>query len=221
MSGTSGVQVRKPKTKKSEALWMTTMSDLSFILMSFFALMLSMSSMSAKKFEDVVENIKTNEQVNKASSLQAVEESVTKSIKQQKLTGTVSVKQDSEGMAVEFKDGLMFSPASADLSEQQASTIKSILDSLIKANPKYMITIEGHTDDTPLGSNARFRSNWELASARGVAILEQLVKQGVDRNRIRVVSYADTRPKVSITQKSGSELSQARSANRRVVIRLD
>lgn len=219
MSKPAAPTTRKFKSQKSEGLWIYSFADLTLILMSCFALMIAMAKPASTKFEEVVEKISNSKST--SDGLTATEKKVSQEIKKQKLEGAVAVEQDLEGISVEFKDSLIFSPASADLSEQQASTIKSILDSLINANPKYKITIEGHTDDTPLGSHARYRSNWELAGARGISILEQLVKQGVDRNRIRVVSYADTRPKVSIANKAGQELSIARAANRRVVIRLD
>lgn len=219
MSKPAAPTTRKLKTQKSEGLWIYSFADLALILMSCFALMIAMSKPASNRFEEVVEKISNKK--SGSDGLSATEKKVSQEIKKQKLDGAVVVEQDQEGIAVEFKDGLMFSPGSADLSEQQATTIKSILDSLIKANPKYKITIEGHTDDTPLGSQGKFRSNWDLSGARGISILHQLVKQGVDRNRIRVISYADTRPKVSIQNKSGADLTAARSANRRVVIRLD
>ncbi len=219
MSKPAAPTTRKLKTQKSEGLWIYSFADLALILMSCFALMIAMSKPASTKFEEVVEKI--SNQKSGGDGLSATEKKVSQEIKKQKLDGAVVVEQDQEGIAVEFKDSLIFSPGSADLSEQQASTIKSILDSLIKANPKYKITIEGHTDDTPLGSHGKFRSNWDLSGARGISILHQLVKQGVDRNRIRVISYADTRPKVAVQNKSGADLATARAANRRVVIRLD
>lgn len=56
------------------------------------------------------------------------------------------------------------------------------------------ISIEGHTDDVPIYTS-RFRSNWELSAARAVSVAHQLLDKGnIDKKRISVSGYADTKP---------------------------
>ena len=74
------------------------------------------------------------------------------------------------------------------------------------------IRLEGHTDSQPIHT-ARFRNNWELSAARGVAMLELLnSKFGIPHDRLAVVGYADTVPKVS------NDTEEGRARNRRVDI---
>jgi chemotaxis protein MotB len=54
------------------------------------------------------------------------------------------------------------------------------------------IRLEGHTDSRPISSE-RFRSNWELSSARSIAMLRVLEERyGVSRSRMAIVGYGDT-----------------------------
>ncbi len=74
------------------------------------------------------------------------------------------------------------------------------------------IRIAGHTDNLPI-STLRFRSNWELSSARAVSVLHELMEfDGLDAERFVVTGYADTRPVAS------NESSSDRARNRRVDI---
>ena len=56
------------------------------------------------------------------------------------------------------------------------------------------IKVQGHTDNIPINS-ARFRSNWELSSARAVSVAHQLMRGDyIDQDRFEVTGFADTRP---------------------------
>lgn len=74
------------------------------------------------------------------------------------------------------------------------------------------VRVSGHTDDVPI-SNGRFRSNWELSSARAVSVLHELLKDGaMDPTRASAIGFADSRPIVPNTDNA------SRAINRRVDI---
>ena len=75
-----------------------------------------------------------------------------------------------------------------------------------------MVTIEGHTDNQPI-STGQFTSNWDLAAVRASRIADFFVSAGVERGRVRSISYGDTRPKGS------NDTPEGRARNRRVTIR--
>jgi chemotaxis protein MotB len=55
------------------------------------------------------------------------------------------------------------------------------------------ISVEGHADTTPAG--APYATNWELAGARGTAVLRYLVEtDGIDPARISATSFGSARP---------------------------
>lgn len=207
------------QNKKSEALWMMTFADLSFILMCFFALLLSMSTINAKKYDHVKGGFVEKKDGPKRD-LSAIKAYIEKAIKRHKLTNKASVKLDADGLAVEFKNKLLFTPGSSELNAGFTKAARKVLRIIAKSDPSYTISIEGHTDDTKIGKRSQFRSNWELSSARSISLLKQFRKRGVDAKRLRVIAYADTKPKVSVKDLKGKALKIARAKNRRVVVRL-
>lgn len=201
---------------------MMTFADLSFILMCFFALLLSFSKPNKHKFENVIRGMAAKPSYRvQDRNLEDVARDLRQEIKRHKLEHAAAVKLDAEGLAIEFKDRLVFAPGSARAHRQFAGATQKVMDIISKSPEKYQITIEGHTDDMPLVGHRRFNSNWELSAARGITLLRLFQKKGVRKQRMRVVSYADTRPKIDPRRKAGRKLRQARAANRRVVIRLE
>ncbi|GAB4392332.1 MAG: flagellar motor protein MotB [Gammaproteobacteria bacterium] len=74
------------------------------------------------------------------------------------------------------------------------------------------IIVEGHTDNVPI-ENARYRSNWDLATARALAVAHVLLlNEELRSERFVVTGYADTRPRAPNDNPLG------RSKNRRVEI---
>lgn len=74
------------------------------------------------------------------------------------------------------------------------------------------IRVEGHTDDRPIRS--RYPSNWELSTARAVNVVKYLMDGGVAPERLSAAGYADCKPAVPNSDES------KRALNRRVEILL-
>jgi len=212
----------KRKFKKKEALWMLSFSDLCLILMCLFALIISISTIDNQKFDNITGNLKAKDPAvkKKEKNLKYIEEVLRKQIKRQKLNKVVAVKLDADGLNIEFKDKLLFRSGSAAPNPQYQRTVGKVLAVIASSPKKYEIELEGHTDDLKLSGRGRYRNNWELSSARGLALLKELEKKGVTESRMHIRSYAHTRPKVAYHRLRGEALKRARAANRRVVIRL-
>lgn len=76
---------------------------------------------------------------------------------------------------------------------------------LLKGDPKLALTIEGHTDNT--GTPAH---NTALSQKRAEAVVQTLVKDGIDKSRLRAVGYGATKPLADNADEAG------RAKNRRV-----
>jgi chemotaxis protein MotB len=84
----------------------------------------------------------------------------------------------------------------------------------------YQVTVEGHTDDTPI-STAQFPSNWELSTSRAAAVVRYLLDQGLPAPMLRAAGYADSFPIAPNRDAAGRPVPENQARNRRVVIKLE
>ena len=82
-------------------------------------------------------------------------------------------------------------------------------------NVEGLITIEGHTDNLPVGFSLRFRSNWDLSAARSGAVADYLLTKYSFANGLMVSGLADTKPLMS------NDTTEGRSRNRRIEVVID
>ncbi len=115
--------------------------------------------------------------------------------------------QANREVTVSLAEAAVFAPGESDVTADADETI-SALASKLKTS-KGRVRIEGHTDSTPI-SNGRFRSNWELSTARASSVLVQLMKNGIEPARLSAAGYGGFRPVADNSTPEG------RSLNRRV-----
>lgn len=123
------------------------------------------------------------------------------------LAGRVEVNVLPDAVNLEISDNILFTPASAALTEGGRRLLDDLAATL--KNLPYELSVEGHTDNVPI-QTARYPSNWELASARAGTVTRHLIGQGIAAGRVRAIGYADTRPRAENTTPEG------RARNRRV-----
>jgi chemotaxis protein MotB len=95
---------------------------------------------------------------------------------------------------------------------QLAATLREV-SAEIPSELDWVLRIDGHTDKRPI-STARFPSNWELSSARAIAIVKYLVVQGIPAHRLAANGFGEFRPL------DASENEAAYAINRRIEIQL-
>ncbi|SHF46505.1 chemotaxis protein MotB [Marinomonas polaris DSM 16579] len=124
--------------------------------------------------------------------------------------GTVEIETQEQTITIRIKDQGSFKSGSAELNYDFIPVIDLIRDVLVGIQGT--ISVEGHTDNVPIASS-RFRSNWQLSSARAISVAEELFSTGqLDQGRFAVTGYADTRPLVP------NDTPAHRATNRRVEI---
>ena len=138
-------------------------------------------------------------------------EKLKKALKDQIAAGSIEVSGDNERTIIRIREKGSFSSGSATLSTKFKPVLKKITDALEKTPGK--IHISGHTDNIPI-STYKFRSNWELSSARAVSILDQILRltKNIPNDRLVIQGYSDTLPLVPNTTPKN------RATNRRVEI---
>lgn len=85
-------------------------------------------------------------------------------------------------------DNLTFYFGKTELKPESATTLESIVE-LLKANPSISVEIAGHTDDE---GDADY--NQLLSQGRAQAVVDHLVKQGIEANRLMAKGYGESKP---------------------------
>ncbi len=231
---------QKPEEcKQKVAEYMLTYGDMMTLLLCFFVLLFSFSSIDAKKFQAIMESFsgalgvldggttvqdspvldsglkddKTSSEVLEMQNFQSLEKTIQNYLEQNNLTDQVSVLNEDAGLLLRFQDNILFDTGS-DQIRPQALNIISYIAQLLNAKEfsDKFISIEGHTDNIPV-SSSKFPSNWELSVARSSNVVRFLVQQNeIDPQRISAAGYSEYHPVSDNSTASG------RAQNRRVDI---
>ncbi len=100
--------------------------------------------------------------------------------------------------------GILFDTNSSVIRSESQPVLDQVLD-LLRAEPDWKLTIEGHTD--AVGSNEH---NLTLSQQRADAVKANLVSGGVNESRLKTVGFGESKPLAD----NGTELGRAQ--NRRV-----
>lgn len=129
-------------------------------------------------------------------------------LKEQIAKGLISLEKEDKKIIIRIQEKGSFGSGSARLDPGFYKVLDRISEVL--ATRPGRILVAGHTDNIPIRTG-RFRSNWELSSARAVTVLHALLRNPkLDQKRVVVQGFADTKPVES------NATPQGRAKNRRV-----
>lgn len=114
----------------------------------------------------------------------------------------IDVKPIEKGEAYTIND-ILFESNSSKLKESSKIVLDGFVDWLL-VNKELNIEIQGHTDD--IGPD---KANLALSMDRSFSVMEYLIKNGVEKSRLKFKGYGESNPKVPNTS------SKSRSINRR------
>ena len=218
--------------------WMVTFADLVMLLLTFFVLLLTMSSMDTKKLRDLMTHFKESTGVlefaaagrvynlggfinkyNDTDSLLVVDQkhlltklklvsNIENMFKDQ--NNDITLTDDERGVAVSFHGNILFDPGKTTLRKEAYPVLEIIADA-IEACPNDIL-IMGHSDNIPVKDEI-YRSNWELSAYRGISVLDYfLTHKKLSSSRFSVGGSGSSRPLHPNTNQEN------RSLNRRVEI---
>lgn len=213
---------REEEAKAGAPEWMGTYGDMVTLLLCFFILLFSMSSVDAQKFQAIVQsfsgslgildagdslqnkqvatdglmNDNTTDQNQQTQSFNNLEKELKEYLKQNGLEENVSVMNESVGILLRFQDNVLFDSGKADLKSKSQETLRYVSDLLNKDEFKdKFIRIEGHTDNDPIRQNFKYPTNWELSIARSSNVVRFLVENtGIEPGRISASGYSEYHP---------------------------
>ncbi|MEN4010644.1 MAG: flagellar motor protein MotB [Chloroflexota bacterium] len=103
----------------------------------------------------------------------------------------ISVQTNIEGVLISLSEKLVFDPGKADLSASAITVLETIAEMVRPIdNP---IRLVGHTDNS-LPVNSKYRNNWELSTARAMAVGIFLVQKGIPPERLIITGRAEFDP---------------------------
>jgi chemotaxis protein MotB len=206
---------------ENDERWLLTYSDLITLLFVLFVVMYAISTTDVRKLTILAQSLSAAFNADVLSGQQAVSitdgqdsaiqqmqqsptgtspvQSDLKAIKAaledyaigQGLGGEVEVGATTQGIVIRLNDALLFSSGRAHLDDHAIRIVKQVAD-IIKPLPN-QIRIEGNTDDqAPDG--VLFTSNWDLSSARALAVLKAMVDIGMDPGRMSALGNAQYSP---------------------------
>jgi chemotaxis protein MotB len=210
--------------------WLLTYSDLITLLLIFFIVLYSMSSVDAKRFEQMSKSLAIafgsagrsgvldggrsivpgDNVFKERREMQNTEERIRRMIAQKGLEGKVSSDLTERGLVISVKDTVLFPVGGADLTERAAEVIAGVAN-IVSSLPN-AIRVEGHTDTVPIHTG-KYPSNWELSTARAISVLRFLIQNGnIAPERLSAAGYGEYKPAVANTSERN------RALNRRVDI---
>ncbi|MBN2865424.1 MAG: OmpA family protein [Thiotrichales bacterium] len=214
---------KKPKKgEESGDDWLVTYADSITLLMAFFVLILSVSDINQEKFEAVNQSLNTSllnkkaaEVINPLTDLQS---KLSEVLMAYEINPLEAITLQDNDLRIDLPGEVLFGSASAELEPNSQNLLSEVAKELRDFPlPNYSIEIEGHSDDDPINT-IRFPSNWELSSARAISVLKLFMAQGVDKDKLKAIGYADSRPKVDNRNQFGEAIPENQKLNRRVEI---
>lgn len=208
---------RRTRELPSSPAWMVTYGDMMTLLLTFFVLLFTFSSLNMAKFQAVLLSLKDalglleggtslrlelepttlpgeleTEWEREQLQLESLKAELESFIQAEELEEQISLVLEERGLVIRFFDSVLFDLGSAELKDE-AKVILDKVGTVLKGLPNY-IRAEGHTDDLPI-STYRYPSNWELSTARAGAVIRYLVEScSLPPERLSAVGYGEYRP---------------------------
>lgn len=128
--------------------------------------------------------------------------------------GLAEVERDGDKILIRLGQQDSFDSGSATLKNSFQPTLQRVGSAIQTVGG--IIRVEGHTDNVPVGFSDRFRSNWDLSSARSASVANYLVDNtALEAGRISVSGFADSKPIAT------NDTAEGRARNRRIEVIVD
>lgn len=216
--------------------WLATFADMSLLLLVFFILLFSLSTLDPSKFTESFGSIKgalggatmgmppvATESKGEQGALHEAVKMRKEHIEAQKQTfneirsyltqngveGQVGAVLDEGTITLRLPANILFGRFQEGLNEESHKILR-VLHEIFVNRREQQIDVRGYTDDGPPPAGLRFKDNWELSALRAVSVLRYLLSQGIEASRLTATGFGDLEPLVPNTTEEN------RARNRRV-----
>ncbi len=114
---------------------------------------------------------------------------------------------------------ILFDPGQAQLNTAGLPELDKLAQALldvareIPPDIAWVLRVDGHTDARPIRT-LQFPSNWELSTARAIAVVRYLATRGIPENRLLAAGFAEFQPL------EPGDTDDIRRRNRRIELKL-
>ena len=206
----SGNMDNGSKSEAPKNAWMITFADLVSLMLTFFVLLFSMSSVKMDEWDAMIDTLTQTLNPGKlttvaaatakfnigtifrrqATNLDYLSGVLEGGIKSDALLSNSHIMLLDDRLIIAMPGDLLFPPGKAVMPDE-AKTALFTLGSLLR-NVGNQIGVNGHSDPVPPAPEKGFASNWELSLARASAVANALRRSGYTDDII-AYGYADSR----------------------------
>ena len=210
--------------------WMVTFADLMTLLLTFFVLLLSMSTLDNQRVklalgslrgavgvlegggqprEGRVEMAQTPRVAQGATKLMTNMEKVVKQNMDKASNDMIQIGHKDERVTIAIDDSMLFAPGSTEILPSAYPFLDDMSATL--ADGRATAEFIGHADDS--APSGYYETNWEVAAARALAVLRYTERAGpVPGVRLKASSHGEFQPRYQ------NDTTVGRARNRRVEI---
>lgn len=219
---------------KGSPAYMTTYGDMMTLLLCFFVLIVSFSTMEIEKFKAAAASLKgalsalpyqtkvlpspvqmqrstKGEKKQKSRRRSRAIAKLRKMIRERNLGKIVKVRVNQAGVHVTIGDPALFDSGRTEIKSGILPILNQIVEVVYTGGE--LIRVEGHTDNIPI-KTAQFRDNWDLSIGRALSVIRYIrSRQGdLDPRSLQPVGCGEFHPVAS------NDTPEGRAKNRRVEI---
>jgi chemotaxis protein MotB len=217
---------RREEPRENPDRWLVSYADFITLLFAFFTTLYAISVVDVEKAERLVSSIRESFNADgppppsggsespagpdssspaEKTRLELLGDRVRELRRRPGFEDGLRVRQTEEGLVISLADSAFFSTGGAAIPPDAAPVLQE-LARLLAELPNH-VRIEGHTDDRPI-SSVQFPSNWDLSTARAVAVVRALESSGIASYRLSASGFAAERPLVSNESEDGRQLNR-------------
>ncbi|WP_428624130.1 flagellar motor protein MotB, partial [Sedimenticola sp.] len=190
----------EPQPDDTDGGWLIIYLDVMTLMLCLFVVLLAYSSYSTEEYKALTKTLSNpvavqgpveapieprlqrQEQeasIDKPTDVEAkqLQERFRSALLSQGLQESIEVTVSANQFNLQISERILFELGQAELTGEGRDVLVKLVPMLMAASD-YTLSIEGHTDPTPI-ANAQFPSNWELSAQRATGVLRFLLTQGV------------------------------------------
>ena len=199
----------KNKNKNDKPVWLITFVDLISLLLAFFLMLYSMSSIQKNDWAAFLASLNKHEVLMKEKKVGSKKDAelirpaeISKGLEIKYLRTILESEIDSNDLLkfVEFFEkgnqlvlsvpsSLIFRPSSSELLPKGKQALFALSEKL--SNLENRVELVGYSDPNPVINNQKYKNNWVLSLFRASAVANALMKSGY-RKPLNIVSLGDT-----------------------------